>query len=667
MRAIAVGWDSRRIAYKNEGEHPFEAEVAALLGVGAGHAPEHVAVADELVRREEATLAADPLRRAGRAPLERLAAEIGANPVALDIVRVVAAPQLRGETTRLYGILANDPARALCDELLVTQILAGRHGRHAIARELEPDRPLVGLGVVRVDGDRRRPFAGLSLDAAALARLRRDRFHEFAVGATRTRRATRRLDEIAMPDDVRRELVTQLAAASSPPARLVMRGLPGSGRRTALAALAASANRRLGVIDVALFPGDPAKRAQALASELGRAVVRGLLPCLTGLDEGLATPAERELIRRHPGPLCFTVLPDARPPCDPGFLCFDLPRLAEAEHLRVWRQALDARGVVIDDVTSLARRWRVPPGTIVNAVDQVATGTTTEPEVALDRVLSQTMDARIGAWAERIRRLARLDEVVLSEDVGRRIRELVLRVRHRERVFETWGFDRVMRNARGLTALFTGEPGTGKTLVASAIAAELRRDLYRIDVARVVSKWVGDTERSLGAIFDAAEGGQAILLFDEADSLFARRTEVKTSNDRHSNREVNYLLERMDAFDGIAILTSNHDKSIDDAFKRRISFKIAFPFPDPQLREQIWRAHLPPELPMAGDLNLGILATKYKLAGGHIRNAALRAAFFAADEDRPLAQRHLVDAVELEMEDVGKLCAAGRSAGKEAS
>ncbi|HEY6037671.1 MAG TPA: ATP-binding protein, partial [Kofleriaceae bacterium] len=214
-------------------------------------------------------------------------------------------------------------------------------------------------------------------------------------------------------------------------------------------------------------------------------------------------------------------------------------------------------------------------------------------------------------------------------------------------------------SSRGLTALFQGQPGTGKTLVAGVVARELGLDLYQVDLSKVMSKWIGETERNLSTIFDAAEDGQVVLLFDEADSLFSKRTEVRSSNDRYANLEVNYLLQRLDSFEGIAMLTTNSGGSIDPAFKRRLSFRLSFPFPDEDTREQLWRAHLPPELPTAGAFTLDALARKYQLSGGYIRNACLRAAFLAAQEESVLHQQHLERAVALEFAELGKLSSGG--------
>jgi SpoVK/Ycf46/Vps4 family AAA+-type ATPase len=227
-------------------------------------------------------------------------------------------------------------------------------------------------------------------------------------------------------------------------------------------------------------------------------------------------------------------------------------------------------------------------------------------------------------------------------------------------VFEDWGFDAKLTSARGLTALFYGPPGTGKSMVAGLIARELGLELYRIDLSRVVSKWLGETEKNLAEVFDAAEDGQVVLLFDEADALFARRTEVKSSNDRYANLEVNYLLQRLDSFEGVAILTTNLDGSIDPAFKRRMSMRLQFPFPDEDIRKRLWAAHIPNATPVASDLDFGELARRFPLSGGYIRNSALRAAFIAAQERRPLAQEHLLRAIALEYRELGAIATNGR-------
>jgi SpoVK/Ycf46/Vps4 family AAA+-type ATPase len=233
-------------------------------------------------------------------------------------------------------------------------------------------------------------------------------------------------------------------------------------------------------------------------------------------------------------------------------------------------------------------------------------------------------------------------------------------VRHRRTVYDTWGFDARMSTSRGLTALFYGPPGTGKSMVGGLIARELALDLYRVDLARITSKWIGETEKNLAEVFDAAEDGQCIILFDEADSLFAKRTEVKSSVDRYANLEVNYLLQRLDTFEGVAILTTNLEGSIDKAFKRRMSLRLAFPFPDEEMRVRLWAAHIPPEAPTEGDFDFMDLARRFPMSGGYIRISALRAAFLAAQEDVAMTHGHLERAIHLEYREMGKLAPGGR-------
>jgi len=258
-----------------------------------------------------------------------------------------------------------------------------------------------------------------------------------------------------------------------------------------------------------------------------------------------------------------------------------------------------------------------------------------------------------------VTRLASWADIVLPEDIVDSLLEMTARVRHRKKVYEQWGFDRSMTTSRGITALFTGSPGTGKTMVAGVIARDLGLDLYRVDVSRITSKWIGETEKNLGRLFDAAEDGQAMLLFDEADSLFAKRTEVKSSVDRYANMEVNYLLQRLDSFEGIAILTTNFGNSIDPAFKRRLTYRVTFPFPDEEMREQLWKSLLPPEVPIEGNLDFVALAQRFRLSGGYIRNAGLRAAFLAAEEGSALTHAHLERAIRMEFREIGKLAESG--------
>jgi hypothetical protein len=365
------------------------------------------------------------------------------------------------------------------------------------------------------------------------------------------------------------------------------------------------------------------QRTDHLRIALERAHVSGMLPCVDGLDligsdDIVARDQVREILRRHPGPLAVRLGWDAQPPLDPGHVLVDLPLQTLSERMVSWQGSLASTGLHVGDVTELADRYAIGPGVVQKICADVAeadretarlhptNGNGAAPKEGddaggrLDTAVRQHLESRLGTTANRVHRLATWAQVILPTDILDSLTELIARIRHRRTVFDKWGFDRVLSTARGVTALFSGGPGTGKTLVASAIANELGMDLYRVDLSRVMSKWIGETEQNLAKLFDAAEDGNAIILFDEADSLFAKRTEVKSSVDRYANLEVNYLLQRFDTFEGIAILTTNFGTSIDSAFKRRLSLRLTFLFPDEDGREA---ARMPPEVPVSGDFD----------------------------------------------------------------
>jgi SpoVK/Ycf46/Vps4 family AAA+-type ATPase len=242
--------------------------------------------------------------------------------------------------------------------------------------------------------------------------------------------------------------------------------------------------------------------------------------------------------------------------------------------------------------------------------------------------------------------LAGWDDLVLPAAQRAVLSEIVAHVRRRSTVHDDWGFEDVLRRGLGVTALFAGGSGTGKTLAAEVLANELGLDLFVIDLSQVVNKYIGETEKNLRRVFDAAERGGAVLLFDEADALFGKRSEVKDSHDRYANIEVSYLLMRMEAYRGLAILTSNMKKSMDSAFLRRLRFVVDFPFPDASERAEIWRRVIPDRAPAEG-LDTERLA-QLTVSGGSIRNIALSAAFLAADEGASLQMRHLLAATRTE-------------------
>ncbi|MEQ8537202.1 MAG: AAA family ATPase [Coleofasciculus sp. D1-CHI-01] len=260
---------------------------------------------------------------------------------------------------------------------------------------------------------------------------------------------------------------------------------------------------------------------------------------------------------------------------------------------------------------------------------------------------------RLDDLAQRIDAVATWEELILPEREKNTLQEISAHVRQRAKVYQEWGFAGKGGRGLGVSALFSGPSGTGKTMAAEVLAKELRLDVYRIDLSAVVSKYIGETEKNLRRIFDAAETGGVILLFDEADALFGKRTQVKDSHDRHANVEVSYLLQRMEAYQGLAILTTNLLDSLDQAFLRRINFSVKFPFPDAEARAEIWQ-HIFPEQTPTNKLDMKKLG-KVNMAGGNIRNIALNGAFLAADAGEPVMMKHILQATKSESLKLGRI------------
>ncbi|HKQ69129.1 MAG TPA: ATP-binding protein, partial [Polyangiaceae bacterium] len=254
------------------------------------------------------------------------------------------------------------------------------------------------------------------------------------------------------------------------------------------------------------------------------------------------------------------------------------------------------------------------------------------------------------------------EDLIVPPQAATQLAEICAQMRHRRRVYEDWGFGRLAASGRGLCALFYGPSGVGKTLGADVIAHELGLDAYRIDLSSIVNKYIGETEKNLGRLFEEAETANAMLFFDEADALFGKRTEVKDAHDRYANIETNYLLQRMEDFDGLVILASNLRKNIDDGFFRRMHFAVEFTLPDVAHRYRIWRHHLPRAAPIAEGVDLDFLATRFAIPGGSIRNIVLNAAFLAAEDSDSIHMQHLMRATRREYEKLGRPCTAGEFA-----
>ncbi len=261
---------------------------------------------------------------------------------------------------------------------------------------------------------------------------------------------------------------------------------------------------------------------------------------------------------------------------------------------------------------------------------------------------------QLGQLAKRVVPKATWGELILPDEQMHQLHEMVERAKFAH-IVEDWGYKERYRNMYGVSALFAGESGTGKTLSAQVIARELGLVMYRIDLSAVVSKYIGETEKNLSRIFTEAHSSNAILFFDEADALFGKRSEVKDARDRYANIEVAYLLQQIEDYDGVAIMATNLRQNLDDAFTRRLDFMIDFPFPEPDSREALWLSHFPKNAPLGDDVDIAMLADRYHLAGGNIRNAALAAAFLAASDGGVISLKHIQSAIRREHQKMGRL------------
>lgn len=346
---------------------------------------------------------------------------------------------------------------------------------------------------------------------------------------------------------------------------------------------------------------------------------------------------------------------------------FAMPNFSERR--ACWQAHLTAANIVLSEpaLNSLADRFRLMPGQIASAV--VDAGSRSRWQMAISNPDSSKSSVTLGdlfsaarsqsghnleGLARKIEPIYTWDDIVLPDDARTQLQEMYQWVVHRHKVLHEWGFGRKLAYGRGVSALFAGPSGTGKTMSAEIIAKALGLDLYKINLSSVVSKYIGETEKNLERIFTAAENANAILFFDEADALFGKRSEVRDAHDRYANIEIAYLLQRMEQYEGITILATNLRQNIDDAFLRRLQFIIEFPFPDEERRRQIWEILMPKEAPRDEAIDYEFLAKQFRFTGGNIKNIVLKAAFLAATGGGCITMEYLVRATWRESQKIGQ-------------
>ncbi len=581
--------------------------------------------------------------------LHGLAAVFGLTPFERDVLAACAGAEL---DSAVAAAIAEAQGAGGTDAMSFSLALARFPDAHWTA--LTPEAPLRFWGLVHLD------------DGAPLTRgaLRIDeRILHYITGVSQI---DRRLITIATPLGPPAPLppsqhlaATQLAGIWSsatddrePPVALL-----ACRDRAAVADLFATATGEAGLIGFRLRAADipSAPEAREWIQRLWRReCALGPLALLIDCGDDAAGPTLVPFVDAIGGPVAIAT---DRPPVEMGRprirLDVGYPSACEQEDL--WRRTLgpdaDLLNGGLDRVLgqfdfSGAQISAVAAAMAANTSSGDCGGAPAPSDEALWEACRRQSRPDFGRMAIRIEAKAGFDDLVVPAPQMATLRHIVAAVRHRRTVLERWGFAEKSARGLGLSALFSGPSGTGKTMAAEALARELSLDLYRVDLSEVVSKYIGETEKNLSRIFDTAERGGVVLLFDEADALFGKRTELRDSHDRYANQEVSYLLQRMEDYRGLVILTTNMRDSLDAAFLRRIRFMVHFPFPDAELRRRIWAGIFPDGTPTDG-LDMDRLA-RLNVAGGHIRNIALAAAFLAADDSGPVGMEHVKRAAESE-------------------
>ena len=599
---------------------------------------------DALLRQTPSPIEALPPRGAHGA-IDGLAERFGLDTAAVDILLLALASDADPLYPTLIAYLNDDVRRRWPTVDLARRLF----GFDECGGAFSPDGRLFGSGLLlALDGAEARapiPLREFAANPVLAAHL---------LGEAVTRRHGMRIE----PPDEDGEtgplaaLAPAIAAGETP--LVLLRGVAGDVAAGAAQRLAGQLRRPLIRVSSAEETARPALlRDGVLAARLAS----GLLFVETDAG-GFASVAGA--LGEPPVPTFLTAPAGASVPVGIAAVPIELHRPDGPARRFLWTRALHGAGLTADaaSVHKVADWFRLSETQIAAAARSVRLGLGLRPgergvvdRPALRAAAREQARIELGGLAQRIPLGQSWPDLVLPDAALRALQHLSGAIRHRERVFGEWGFG----GGPGVTALFSGGPGTGKTMSAGVLAREAGLDLWRIDLSAVISKWVGETEKHLDRVFALARDGNAILFFDEADALFGKRSEVKDAHDRYANLEVAFLLQRLEVFEGVVILASNLARNLDQAFGRRLHFTIDFPLPDAGLRERLWRAAIPPGAPLAADVDFGFLAGQFAFAGGDIRVAVLDAAFAAAAHDEAIDMARLCQAVSRQLLKQGKV------------
>ena len=611
--------------------------------------------------------------------LDELARLFHLAPFDVDALLVALAPELELRYQRLYAYLQDDVTKRHPSVNLVLDLLCSSFEAKITARShFAPSAPLLKHHLLHIFDDPSHPHPPL------LSRYLKvdERIVNYLLGSNepdcrllpfvRDLGAATRLEELVLPEDVKKRLrrIAQAQATRQDGVILYFQGPYGVGKRTTAQALCEELGMTLLVIDGELLMNPKELDFQtALRLAIRESLLQKAALYWTGFDVLLADDkrdqrtALLEALAERRGTVFLAGDLRWEPQDalhDRLFVRVEFARPGYEDRRRLWIGHLD-QGVE-PQAEPLANAFRFTAGQIQDAAATARNlARWRDPENAqlsrddLYRACRLQSNSKLAALARPITPHYSWDDIVLPADELAQLREICHQASARHIVYGEWGFDRKLSLGKGLNVLFTGPPGTGKTMAAEVIANQLGLDLYKIDLSQVVSKYIGETEKNLDRIFTAAQSANAILFFDEADALFGKRSEVKDAHDRYANIEVGYLLQKMEEYEGLAILATNLRSHMDEAFVRRIHFIVELPFPDEHYRRRIWEVIFPREAPLGEDVDFGLLARGVKLAGGNIKNIGLAAAFYAAGDGGVIRMPHLLQAARREHQKLGRV------------
>ncbi len=628
---------------------------------------------------EAADIESQAVRNGQPSRVRRLRSVFGLGDFEVDVLLVCLLPEMDPGYERLLAYLNDDVTRKRPTVHLLLECLTETEDDRSAARwALLPSARLAANHLARVEEDRdstSRAFLSRAIridDRVVNYMLGNDEIDLRIADAVRLVVPSSSLDEPIFGDLVMKRL-HRMADDLSDGGQGVhyVWGPPGVGKRTVVEFLCHHTGQPLLLVDTGALAGGEMQFEKASALVFREAMLQDACICWSGIDP-LLTGGKRFLdgliegCRLFPYAVFITGEADWHPEkafSGRGFGSVALSLPSASQRIALWRSCLEARNTEFngDRLIEIADRFRLSAAQIreaAAAAENLAGGgngdlVRAEHLFAACRALS---NQNLSTLARKVQPKFRWHDIVLPQDQMLQLREIADWVKHGSRVYDEWNFDSKVSLGRGLNVLFAGPSGTGKTMAAEILANELSIDLYKIDLATVVSKYIGETEKNLDRVFGEARSSNAILFFDEADAIFGKRSEVRDSHDRYANIEIAYLLQKMEEYDGIAILATNLRKNLDEAFARRMHFCVEFSVPEEQERHRIWGQIFPGETPLSRNVDLGFLARQFKMSGGNIKNIALAAAFLAAADGGTIGMEHLVRATRREYQKVGRLC-----------